>query len=1176
MGTTQPNIAKPSLIEDKLSTSSSPGIRNKLLSFGTKIIKAVPRVARFGASKLLGPLGLMLGSTPAYGGSIYDEEGYDAQGLDMAGNPRPEPMSDEQMANITKSLQKRMYKPIPGLTTEKQTGGMYDQMRQYNTGGIKQYQTGDFKGQWVNPWGPQTLFKNKRWLSDPHVTYGMKTMHGSAGPRMGVSGRISGPLWASYSGNLGLRGEMDYALRGSKAGELGSLLPNEMATTPQYAQGSLGLRGIYNTPISRRSPWGLKSSIGAGFGVRGEGAYARLDPSALGGVDMSDFFSGGESEDYAGAYGDINLGLVRKLGKKSNIGLYGSYGTKYAPDPGLNLGLKGNLGRFTAGAGYDFTSQVPRFNLGYNLRKEGGVRKYGEGGPNEHMDLIMNQGISWEDHQQEEHHAGGDTSSSSTYDINNPYINPDGSPKIDYGFSLDTSGLKPIISGEGWKKIGKWGKGVWDKSSNWGKAGIIASGVGAPIAAIGSGLIDPSEWFKKGGVRRKRTGGVNLPGGQMYQIPGSDAVEFSGQKHNEGGIMMDPVTEVEDGETMDKVNVAKTGGKRDYFFSSHLKMGGKTFADIHKEILARGGNQKEINMLARMQEKAAGRDSSKVQTAKLGGFVKYQTGGLKEKPVKPQMKDFKNSSEYMKARRQYFKDLKAWEEQQTILEDTNVQDTTQLNTQFLDEYIPESEDDEYYDEMSKEIEESEQKELDAENEEKERKKKEELAALKAKAKDLGIPVGSYKVSELKSLISEAEEAASRRQRVGEVTYPGTADIPENQPQVTIGGKIYYLKDPELQKYIEDQGEDFGTNWMENLDQEVLNAAGITSFEDFQDKKKVEAYQRAWNNKNPNNKIAVDGLFGEETITTGMLKEDEGGILLDQVDIIDKKDEDDDTLILDDDRQIGPTEDITIKKEDIINKTIGEVIDGKPIKGKKKKDKDYIPRLAYLGMGAGLIPAAYSLFHKQPEAQQIQYTPGFTSPVVAERGKAPHLERYDYNQDIANVGREVRGMHKYIETSGGGPANMVNKMMAFSRGQTAKDKIRAAETRANIGVQNTEAQLKQQMDLDNMKRAQAASQFNAALAQKEIDRSDQIEAWNAAARQKRIDDMEYQKYAGMTSLGESIQTGIGDILDYKADARIAKELGSEGIYDRLLERLTLDEKKGKTARWDGTKWVYSEE
>ena len=129
---------------------------------------------------------------------------------------------------------------------------------------------------------------------------------------------------------------------------------------------------------------------------------------------------------------------------------------------------------------------------------------------------------------------------------------------------------------------------------------------------------------------------------------------------------------------------------------------------------------------------------------------------------------------------------------------------------------------------------------------------------------------------------------------------------------------------------------------------------------------------------------------------------------------------------------------------------------------------------------------------------------------------------------------------------------------------------------DIGVQNTEAQLKQQMDLDNMKRAQAASQFNAALAQKEIDRSDQIEAWNAAARQKRIDDMEYQKYAGMTSLGESIQTGIGDILDYKADARIAKELGSEGIYDRLLERLTLDEKKGKTARWDGTKWVYSEE
>ena len=166
-----------------------------------------------------------------------------------------------------------------------------------------------------------------------------------------------------------------------------------------------------------------------------------------------------------------------------------------------------------------------------------------------------------------------------------------------------------------------------------------------------------------------------------------------------------------------------------------------------------------------------------------------------------------------------------------------------------------------------------------------------------------------------------------------------------------------------------------------------------------------------------------------------------------------------------------------------------------------------------------------------------------SPIVPERGKAPRLARYDYNQDIANVGSEVRGMNKYIETSGGGPANMVNKMMAFSRGEDAKMKIRAAETRANIGVQNTEAQLKQQMELDNLKRSQNAAIFNAQMIRAENARRDQVDERNTQRRQKRQDDMEFQKYAGVSSIADSIQTGLGDILDYKADMAKAQAIGS---------------------------------
>ena len=40
-------------------------------------------------------------------------------------------------------------------------------------------------------------------------------------------------------------------------------------------------------------------------------------------------------------------------------------------------------------------------------------------------------------------------------------------------------------------------------------------------------------------MQQYQTGGVALPGGEMQPIPGSDAVQFNGQTHDEGGIMMD-------------------------------------------------------------------------------------------------------------------------------------------------------------------------------------------------------------------------------------------------------------------------------------------------------------------------------------------------------------------------------------------------------------------------------------------------------------------------------------------------------------------------------------------------------------------------------------------------------------------------------------------------------------
>ena len=217
--------------------------------------------------------------------------------------------------------------------------------------------------------------------------------------------------------------------------------------------------------------------------------------------------------------------------------------------------------------------------------------------------------------------------------------------------------------------------------------------------------------------------------------------------------------------------------------------------------------------------------------------------------------------------------------------------------------------------------------------------------------------------------------------------------------------------------------------------------------------------------------------------------------------------------------------------------------------KDKARRGAIPTEAYVAGIAQLLPAAYSFFNKQPNAQQGSYTPGFRSPIVAERGKASRLERVNYNNERATNASDARGINKFIETSGGGPANIINKMMAYSKKQQGNAKINAAETRANMQIANQEAQMEQQMSINNMTRAQQASGQNAQMIRAEAAREDQINMNNAAARQKVQDDEEYMKYQGVSATASGIGGLLGDALSFKANERMAKAIGSEGIYDR---------------------------
>jgi len=674
-------------------------------------------------------------------------------------------------------------------------------------------------------------------------------------------------------------------------------------------------------------------------------------------------------------------------------------------------------------------AMAPKINQTGGMYEE--PRQYHEGGPDTvpWLDPDSNEGVP---HMQLSHHQGGNTGNTgSEYGPNSS--NP-GGPGMEWGVGY---GAGPGMLG-GWGVKTPYGSlGMLpEKPKNWGDAlglvagplagatGLASKGISAGKKLLGKlfqegGMYNQMQQYKKGGKKPKKgefgsgrdvytdeewanmssadksrafgkigggrpgnytgikisdpdwyseqilshyespdrfeEGGMALPGGVMESIPGSDAVVFKGATHEQGGIYPDAQTEVEgggiasdgtllEGETMDQVNMAKTGGKRDYFFSSHLKKGGKSFADMHKDILRDGGNQQEIDWLAQMQENAAGRDPN--QVAKLGGVMKYQNGSFLE-----------------------------------------------------------------------------------------------------------------------------------RDQVG----PVATVIPEEE---------------ELEVY-----DEYGNLTADLVEGDYSQLAGNKSLTE-EDKKQLK------NEKDPSKiKEFFANLFKKKELT-----------------------------------------DEEIYKRSLRRKT---------------------PAGAYIGGAAQLLPAAYAFLHKQPEAQQIDYTPGFTSPIIAERGKAAKLDRVNYNVDRARNAGDMRAINKYIETSGGGPANVINKMMAYSKKQQGDAAISAAETKANIGIANTEAQLAQQMELSNLQRSQQASTATAQLSQQEAARADEVEAINAAARQKRIEDMEYMKYQGLTAAAQGIAGIVGDSLTYKAQERLAQVLGSEGIYERenivnflMKEGMTAKEAKKK--------------
>lgn len=458
---------------------------------------------------------------------------------------------------------------------------------------------------------------------------------------------------------------------------------------------------------------------------------------------------------------------------------------------------------------------------------------------------------------------------------------------------------------------------------------------------------------KQGGIRK--TGGVKkLPGGIMKNIPGTDAVEFKGQTHDEGGIMLDQNTEVENNETMDQVNIAKTGGsKKDYFFSDYLKLGGKSFSQRHKDILEKGGKQKEIDYLARMQEFVAGRNPDTIQVKEGGMVNQYQNGG-----------EF-NFDDYI-----------------------STQETGDEFRKYMHYYYP------------------------------------------------------------------------------DWTYEGGKEGLDYDPT---GEKTHSYDNKYIKKAFEQYGKEYAESGLGLTKEGKHKPVTITAI--------------------PPGPIEVDDPYQDAherlLAEAAKLKETSTSTL--------------------------PIK-LTKEEERAINKMYRDV-----------------PGFTYAAGAAQMIPASYAFLKKPTPAEQAQ-VPGAI--------KAPDLERVSFNAERAANAAQNRAMNRFIETSGGGPANIISKMAAYSKKQQGDMQIAGAEARANTAIANTEAGLRFQAQSENMKNLLATDQFNVQL--RDLARREQ----------------EDRKLMALDTMAQNI-AGLGkDVLAYKGTERLARATGDMGIYERDRLRQSL--------------------
>ena len=210
----------------------------------------------------------------------------------------------------------------------------------------------------------------------------------------------------------------------------------------------------------------------------------------------------------------------------------------------------------------------------------------------------------------------------------------------------------------------------------------------------------------------------------------------------------------------------------------------------------------------------------------------------------------------------------------------------------------------------------------------------------------------------------------------------------------------------------------------------------------------------------------------------------------------------------------------------------------------------------------MVPAIYAFRHKQPDPDMVPFESGVTSPIVPGRLRAEKLSHINMNLQRSINDANLREMNQYIDTSGGGPAKMINRMAAWGQKHEGDMQIAAAEKQANINIANQNAAIENQTNLHNLKMEQEAALGNAQMQQAEAQRLNEVNAINTAAKNKIKDDEEYMKYAAIISGAQGIGSLFGDMLAYRGDRMKAEGYSLMGTTERMFLRKHL----GKTLKY----------